>query len=134
MTTTEGVTISLDDLRGRPVWVNFWSTTCPACVYEMPIMEGKYQEHRASGLEIVGIAVGNSTEEAVAFGEALGISYPLAIDSPGVGEGAAVDYQVFFLPTHYFIDSAGIVRGFVMGDAPPEAFDERVARIVGATD
>ena len=134
MTTTEGATVSLADLRGRPVWVNFWSTTCPACVYEMPIMEGKYREHRDAGLQIVGIAVGNTAEEAVAFGEAVGVTYPLAIDSASVGEGAAVDYQVFFLPTHYFIDADGIVRGFVMGDAPPEAFDERVARIVGAAD
>lgn len=113
------------------MWVNFWSTTCPSCVYEMPIMEGMYQEHRASGLEIVGIAVGTSAADAVAFGAALGITYPLAIDPPEVGEGSAVDYQVFFLPTHYFIDSDGIVRGFVVGDAPPQAFEEKVARIVG---
>jgi hypothetical protein len=57
----------------------------------MPIMEGKYREHRDSGLQTVGIAVGNTAEEAVAFGEAVGVTYPLAIYSASVGEGAAVD-------------------------------------------
>lgn len=97
------------------------------------MMETMYQEHRASGLEIVGIAVSTSSADAAAFGEAAGITYPLAVDA-AEGEASAIDYQVYILPTHYFIDRDGIVRGWAAGDAPPDVFEEKLGRIVRPTE
>ena len=45
---------------------------------------------------------------------------------------AAVDYEVVALPTHFWIDSDGIVRAWALGDAPPDLFEEKLARIVGS--
>ncbi len=45
---------------------------------------------------------------------------------------AAVDYEVVVLPTHFWIDSDGIVRAWASGDAPPDLFEEKLARIVGS--
>ena len=130
LSTTEGAPLSLSDLRGRPVWIVFWAPGCPSCTVEMGMMETMYQKRRASGLEIVGIAVSTTAGDAAAFGTAVGITYPLAVDtSTAAGDATAVDYGVFLLPTHFFLDRDGVVRGFAVGDAPPDAFEERLDRI-----
>ncbi len=56
---------------------------------------------------------------------AVGITYPLAVDP-----STAVDYEVVALPTHFWIDRDGIVRAWASGDAPPDVFEEKLARIV----
>ncbi|MBA2632741.1 MAG: redoxin domain-containing protein, partial [Chloroflexi bacterium] len=89
LTTTERASLSLSDLRGRPVWVVFWAPGCPSCVIEMGMMETMYQERRAAGLEVVGIALSGALADAAAFGQAVGITYPLAVDP-----STAVDYEV----------------------------------------
>ncbi len=132
LSTTEGAPLSLSDLRGRPVWIVFWAPGCPSCAVEMGMMETMYQERRGSELEIVGVAVSTTAGDAAAFGTAAGITYPLAVDtSTAAGDATAIDYGVFLLPTHFFIDRDGVVRGFAVGDAPPDAFEERLDRIIG---
>jgi peroxiredoxin len=133
LTTTAGAGLSLSELRGRPVWIVFWAPGCPSCAVEMGMMETMYREHRSSDLEIVGIAVSTRAADAEAFGQAVGITYPLAVDTSDQAS-SAVDYQVYVLPTHYFIDRDGIVRGWAAGDAPPDAFEERLARIIGPAE
>lgn len=132
LSTTDGAPLSLSDLRGRPVWIVFWAPGCPSCDVEMGMMETMYRERRASGLEIVGIAVSTTAGDAAAFGDAVAISYPLAVDtSTTAGDASAVDYGVFVLPTHFFIDRDGVVRGFAVGDAPPDVFERNLERIIG---
>lgn len=130
VTATDGRPLSLADLLGRPVWVVFWAPGCPSCVIEMRMMESMYQEHRATGLEIVGIAVSTASADAAAFGEATGITYPLAVDAGGTADASAIDYAVYVLPTHYFIGRDGIVRGWVIGDAPPDRLEANLARAI----
>ncbi len=91
------------------------------------MMETMYQERRAAGLEVVGIALSGALADAAAFGQAVGITYPLAVDP-----STAVDYEVVALPTHFWIDRDGIVRAWASGDAPPDVFEEKLARIVGS--
>lgn len=124
--TTEGADLSLAALEGRPVWVVFWAPGCPACKVEMRMMEDMYEENRGAGLEIVAIALNTTPSEATAYGEALGVTYPLAID-----DRAARDYGVVALPSHFWIDRSGIVRGWLAGEAPPELLAEEVSRILG---
>jgi cytochrome c biogenesis protein CcmG/thiol:disulfide interchange protein DsbE len=134
LTTTEGAALSLSDLRGRPAWIVFWAPGCPSCDIEMGMMDAMYQEHQDSGLEIVGIAVSTRSADAAAFGDAAGITYPLAVDTAVAGDVSAVEYQVYLLPTHYFIDRDGIVRAWVVGDAPSDIFEEKLARIIDPTE
>lgn len=116
------------------MWVVFWAPGCPSCVIEMGMMETMYREHRGSGLEIVGIAVSTTAADAAAFGESAGITYSLAVDAHCGADASAIDYGVYFLPTHYFIDGDGVVRGWATGDASPDRFEERLERIIGPSD
>lgn len=57
MTTTESREIRLAELRGRPVLVTFWATTCASCVKEIPHLIELYRELNDQGLEIIGVAM-----------------------------------------------------------------------------
>jgi len=56
-TTIEGKKISMADLKGKVVIVNFWATDCLACVTEMPALVNTYQQYQKKGLEIIAVAM-----------------------------------------------------------------------------
>ncbi len=57
LTVIDGSKISLREFRGRPLLVNFWASTCPACIREMPLLVDLHNELGPAGLTIIGIAM-----------------------------------------------------------------------------
>lgn len=53
----QGQGVDVLALRGQPLLVNFWATWCPPCVQEMPVLNRFYQEHRAQGVQVLGVAL-----------------------------------------------------------------------------
>lgn len=49
----------LSKLKGKPLVVNFWATWCPPCVEELPLLDTFYQQNRANGWQMVGLAADN---------------------------------------------------------------------------
>jgi cytochrome oxidase Cu insertion factor (SCO1/SenC/PrrC family) len=94
---------SLRALKGKVTVVNFWASTCTACVAEMPAMEHAYKDlgRRAN---FVGIDVADNTRDAAAFAAKYGITYPLLSDAAGTASGA---YQIPGLPFTAIIGTDG---------------------------
>lgn len=57
----EGGELVLDSLRGAPLLLNFWATWCPPCVKEMPLLDDFHRQHRASGWQVLGLAIDSPT-------------------------------------------------------------------------
>jgi len=55
--TPEGGSLALSSLRGRPLLINFWATWCPPCVEELPLLDRFHAENKASGWQLLGLAV-----------------------------------------------------------------------------
>jgi thiol-disulfide isomerase/thioredoxin len=55
--TPAGGRLSLADLRGHPMLLNFWATWCPPCVKELPLLDRFYRDQRARGWQVIGLAV-----------------------------------------------------------------------------
>jgi len=53
----QGQSIAMAALRGRPLLLNFWATWCPPCVEELPRLDEFFQQHRAEGWQVLGLAV-----------------------------------------------------------------------------
>ena len=53
----DGAELVLDDLRGRPLLINFWATWCAPCVIEMPLLDRFHRAHQPDGWQVVGLAV-----------------------------------------------------------------------------
>ena len=99
-----GDLLRMSDLKGKVVVLNFWASWCPPCRAEMPDFEEMWQEMRDDDVVFVGVAVSDSPDEARAFVEATGVTYPVGVDPSG---SIASDYRVLSLPTTFLIDREG---------------------------
>ena len=80
--TLDGRTLTLEQMRGKPVLVTFWATTCPSCVEEMPHLIELYRELHPKGLEIIGVAMAYDPPEQVrAMAAKRQIPYPIVLDA-----------------------------------------------------
>ena len=126
--TLDGQLLTLADLRGQVVLVNFWATWCPPCRVEMPGFQRIYDDYRDDGFIILGLSTDVSPGRNVpAFLEERGITYPVAI--VGVREKQAFG-GVPLLPTSILIDRNGIIRHRVEGFFAPPALRAAVRRLV----
>lgn len=112
VTTLEGGTINLADLRGKVVLLNFWATYCDPCRAEMPAMEKVYKEVGDQDGIVVAVDQKESAETVRKFVAEFGITFPVALDEKGA---AGALYGVQYMPTTYFIDKAGVVRYMKVG-------------------
>ncbi len=55
--TPDGKPQPMDSFRGKPLLLNFWATWCPPCVEELPLLDAFYQEQKAKGWQVLGLAV-----------------------------------------------------------------------------
>lgn len=116
----DGGEITLSELRGKPVVINFWTTWCGPCREEMPAIEKVYRSYKDLGLVVIGLNLtSQDTEEAVvAFVQEFGLTFPIALDR---NASASYRYQLMGLPTTYFIDSQGVIQSVVVGGPMSEA-------------
>lgn len=105
-TTLDDQRLSLADLRGKAVVLNFWASWCVPCRAEMPYFERTYQAYRERGVIFVGLALQDDPESSRAFVRELGITYPTG---PDAGNEIALRYQVTGLPTTVFIRRDGTI-------------------------
>jgi cytochrome c biogenesis protein CcmG/thiol:disulfide interchange protein DsbE len=117
----DGSTLSLADYRGKVVMVDFWTSWCPPCARETPVLASVYDRYRYAPVEFIGISIWDRGQDAIRFVDQYGVSYPVAIDHDG---RVAIDYGVTGIPEKFFIDPEGrLVRRFVgpMDDRTLEA-------------
>ena len=111
LTTFEGDTISLADLRGKPVIINFWASWCPPCRIEAPLIERTWRAYKDRGLMFLGINIQDRKEDALNYMQEFDITYPNGPDPAGE---IAIDYGVSGLPVTFFINKKGeVVRRWV---------------------
>ncbi|MEB3102427.1 peroxiredoxin family protein [Ferviditalea candida] len=105
----DGEAVSLSDLKGKKVILNFWATWCPPCQMEMPHMEKIYKEYEKQGVVVLGVNL-TFTEQDPAkvpvFVQDYGLSFPIALDKKGEVSDL---YAVVGYPTTYIIDSRGVI-------------------------
>jgi len=108
----EGKLVSLQDLRGRVVFLNFWATWCPPCRLEMPTMEKLHKEFSNEGMVILAINYREAPEEIKAFFKEHRLTFAALLDT----EGKIFDlYKAWSLPTTYIINKNGKIVGKVIG-------------------
>lgn len=114
--TLDGDEILLSDLRGRPVFINFWATWCFFCITEMPAIQ-KLANAYGGEVVILGVNVAEPRQDAQTFATNFQITYPLVLDRDREVTEA---YQVRSMPTSVFIDAQGVIRAFGFGVMFPD--------------
>ena len=124
----DGKPVRLEDLRGRPLVVNFWASWCAPCVEEFPLLRAALATHGDSGLAIIGIVYRDRSEAARAFMARMGATWPAAMDP---GETVARQYGILSPPESYFIGRDGIVAGRQIGQLSAADLDRQLSLILG---
>ena len=124
----EGKTVSLSDLRGKPVILNFWTAKCPPCRAEMPLIQQVYEEWSDNGLVVLAINLGESPSKVKEFVQSYGFSFPVLLDTKG---GTAQKYNIRYIPATVFIDKNGIIQVKITGAFPNKAaIENRLGKII----
>ena len=120
--TLDGNKVTLSELRGKIVVVNFWATWCPPCREETPALEKSYEQYKDSGMVILGVDLTNqdALSDVKAFVQEFSLTYPILLDRDGTVSNTL--YQIRGLPTTFFINREGIIRTVVVGGPMSETF------------
>ncbi len=108
-----GKTVKLSDYRGKAVVLNFWATWCPPCKTEIPWFEDLQDRYGNQGLEVVGVALDDSSDQDIAkFAQEMKMNYPVLL---GKEETSDLYGGVDALPTTFYIDRSGKITEMVPG-------------------
>jgi peroxiredoxin len=114
-TLLSGEKLALDGLKGKVVLVNFWATSCPGCIREMPQLVETYNKYQGQGFETVAVAMSYDPPEYVrAFVEKSRLPFKVALDADG--SNAKAFGEVRLTPTSFVLDKEGRVVQRILGE------------------
>jgi cytochrome c biogenesis protein CcdA/thiol-disulfide isomerase/thioredoxin len=126
--------LTLDELRGKVVLVDFWTYSCINCLRTLPHLKSWYAAYHRKGLEIIGVhtpefAFEHVTSNVQSAVKRLGIAYPVMQDN---------DYKTWdnyaneYWPAEYLIDKQGHVRHTNFGEGDYDRTESLIRRLLGA--
>ncbi len=120
--------ISLSDLEGRAIVINFWAPLCPPCRAEMPHFQEVWDDLQAEGSDavVLGIDVGSFTllgdrPQSIEFLETIDLTYPVG---EALDRSIIVDYGVQGMPTTVFINADGTIHRTWVGAISKDQLQE----------
>jgi cytochrome c biogenesis protein CcmG, thiol:disulfide interchange protein DsbE len=118
----------LDAFRGQWVLVNFWSSWCPPCKREAPVIEAFQRQHGGADFTVVGIALEDVREDSQAFVRKYALTYPQfrAADS----EEAIDSFDLLGRPENVLIDPEGKVALIRRGEIDETFLREEVQPLI----
>jgi cytochrome c biogenesis protein CcmG/thiol:disulfide interchange protein DsbE len=127
--TLDGKTVTLSELRGKAVVLNFWATWCPPCKVELPWFVDFQKKYGPQGLQIIGISEDEGSKDKVAeFVKEMGVNYTVAVDDDTVYRKYG---DVEDLPTTFYIDRSGKIVQFAMGLVDRDEIEDKVKAALG---
>ncbi len=124
----QGGELSLRELRGKIVVMNFWASWCyPACWNEAPRLEAAWQRYKDQGVVLVGIVYQDTEGNARDFIAKHGKTYPNGMD---VRSRIAIEYGVYGVPETFFIDREGKIAHKHMGEISTEALTAQIEALL----
>lgn len=124
--------LTLQELRGKVILIDFWTYSCINCIRTFPYLKEWYAKYKDAGFVIVGVHTPefefekniNNVKEAT---QRFGLLYPIAIDS---------DFKTWqnfnnrFWPAHYLVDQNGIVRSFHFGEGAYQETENEIRSLL----
>ena len=136
LTSNTGKRVSLTDLKGKPVLLNFWATWCTPCKVEMPWFQEFQTKYAAQGLQVVGINEDDDAQSPEIKDqikktlERTGVDYTILMSDKKVGDAYG---GLDVLPATFFIDRSGKIVAQAIGLASKNEAEDNVQKIVAGS-
>lgn len=127
--TFDGQRMRLSDLRGQPVFLNFWASWCGPCRKEMPNMQTMIEKYGGTN-NLVVLAVNNG--ESLTRAESFLKNIEVELSEYGYDPTAQIvrRYNVSGLPVSYFIDSDGVITRVINGEVSFNVMESSVLEAI----
>ena len=112
VTTFDGKTISLYDLKGQGVVLNFWASWCDPCRDEAVLLEQTWRAEQDNGIVFIGLDYLDQEPAALKYLDEYGVTYP---NGPDLRSEAARRYGIKGVPETFFIDPEGNIAEIIIG-------------------
>ncbi|MFY0543005.1 thiol-disulfide oxidoreductase ResA [Brevibacillus sp. H7] len=122
-----GSPVTLSDLKGKGVVLNFWGTWCEPCKAEMPALQKQYEAYKDKGLVVIGVNIGESPITVEPFVKQLGVNFPILMDRQSQ---ITKLYRIGPIPTTFFIDGDGEVKEIFIGQMNEAIIADKIANIL----
>jgi cytochrome c biogenesis protein CcmG/thiol:disulfide interchange protein DsbE len=127
-TTVDGKSVRLSDFKGKPVWLTFGASWCQPCRAENPDIKATYEKYKDSGLVVLAIFISEDSAAVTDYADRIGLTY-LKVADPDTK--IASEYRILGIPSHYFIDSSGVLRQMKIGSLDIAAMEAALQGIRG---
>jgi peroxiredoxin len=115
LTARDGGKVSLADLKGQVVMINFWATWCGPCRQEMPLLAQLHDKYEPLGFTMLGVNVEPDSAAAVAWLKGVPVTFPILFDTDSAVAGR---FGVEGMPSSVLVDRNGQVRYIHRGYKP----------------
>ena len=115
LTDANGQPVTLSDLRGQVIMINFWASWCGPCRQEMPLLEQIHQRYEPLGFTLLAVNVEENSADGQAFLQERPVSFPVLYDPQN---GISKLYDVVAMPSTVLIDRQGNIRYLHHGYKP----------------
>jgi cytochrome c biogenesis protein CcmG, thiol:disulfide interchange protein DsbE len=126
-TTFEGETISLDDLKGKGVVVNFWASWCDPCRDEAVLLEQTWRREKDNGIIFLGLDYLDQEPAALAYLEEFDVTYP---NGPDLRSEIARRYGIKGVPETFFISPEGKIVETIIGPITGQAQMDQLMNLI----
>lgn len=111
-TTLAGEDISLQNLQGYPVIINFWATWCVPCRVEMPMLQSFFERYHEQGLEVIAVNMGENQSTVQDWITDFGYTFMVILDED---QSLFERYQIRGQPSTFIVSPQGIITDIFYG-------------------
>jgi cytochrome c biogenesis protein CcmG/thiol:disulfide interchange protein DsbE len=127
LTSFEGETLTLSELHGQVVVINFWASWCPPCRDEAPYLEQTWRKYKDQGVVFIGIDYLDTEKEALEYIAEFDITY---FNGADVGTRISQAYNIQGVPETFFVAKNGELRGVHIGPLSPPDLDNEIEELM----
>jgi len=127
ITSFNGETLTLSELRGQVVMINFWASWCPPCRQEAPYLEETWRKYQAQGVVFIGVDYVDTEAKALAYLDEFDITY---FNGPDIGTRISQAYNIQGVPETFFVAKNGELRGMHVGPLLPPDLDNKIEELL----
>lgn len=127
LTSFDGRAVTLSELRGQVVIINFWASWCPPCREEAAYLEQTWRKYEGKGVIFIGVDWVDTEKEALAYMDEFDLTY---FNGPDIGTRIAQAYNIQGVPETFYVAKNGELRGVHIGPLKSPELDQKIEELL----